>query len=53
MSILRFSDGVTIDTSCPLRVLELSDGFYVVGEGFLIPVSSEEEALEKIKEMKT
>jgi hypothetical protein len=53
MSILRFSDGVTIDTSGPLRVLELSDGFYVVGEGFLIPVSSEEEALEKIKEMKT
>jgi len=49
MSILRFSDGVSIDTSGPLRVLELSDGFYVVGEGTLIPVESKEKALEIIK----
>lgn len=49
MSTLKFSDGVSIDTSGPLRVLELSDGFYVTGCGILIPVESEEKALEVIK----
>lgn len=43
-SILRFSDGVNIDTSGPIRMLELEDGLYVVGNGQLIPVNSEEEA---------
>ena len=50
MSILRFSDGVNIDTSGELRVLRLKDGYYVVGNGMLIPVDSREEALEFIKE---
>lgn len=49
---LKFSDGVNIDTSGPLRVLELSDGFYVVGEGMLIPVSSKDKALEIINQTK-
>ncbi len=31
MTILRFSDGVEIDTSGPLRIAELADGVYVVG----------------------
>jgi hypothetical protein len=52
MSILKFSDGISIDTSGPLRVLELYDGFYVVGEGVLIPVKSEERALEFIEKRK-
>tara|TARA_Y100001973_G_C5189580_1_gene330063 strand:- start:1420 stop:1596 length:177 start_codon:yes stop_codon:yes gene_type:complete len=52
MSKLRFSDGVTIDTSGPLRVLRLTDGYYVVGEGMSIPVNSREEALKYIKETK-
>lgn len=34
---LRFSDGVEIETSGPLRVLHRADGYYVVGEGFLCP----------------
>ena len=38
MSILKFSDGIEIDTSGELRLLELYDGWYVVGEGRLIPV---------------
>ena len=42
--MLRFSDGVEINTSGPLRILTLSDGHYVVGEGMLIPVGSKEEA---------
>ena len=43
MSILKFSDGIEIDTSGELRLLELYDGCYVVGEGRLIPVKDREE----------
>jgi len=43
MGILRFSDGIEIDTSGPPRLLELHDGWYVLGEGRLIPVKDEEE----------
>jgi hypothetical protein len=32
-----------INTHGPLRVVEFSDGWYVVREGKLIPVGSEEE----------
>lgn len=42
--ILKFSDGIEIDLSGPVRVLELHDGFYVVGEGMLKPVETKEEA---------
>ena len=45
MSILRFDDGIEIDTSGELRLLELYDGWYVVGEGRLIPVKDEEEGI--------
>ena len=50
--MLRFSDGVNIDTSGELRILKLKDGYYVVGEGMCIPVAVKEEAREVIKEMK-
>ena len=50
--MLRFSDGVNIDTSGELRILKLKDGYYVVGEGMCIPVADKEEAREVIKEMK-
>ena len=40
---LEFSDGMIIHTNGPLRVVEFSDGWYVVGEGKLIPVLSEED----------
>lgn len=49
--MLRFNDGVNIDTSGPLRVLRLRDGYYVVGQGICFPVDSREEAQELIKEM--
>jgi hypothetical protein len=42
MGILTFSDGIEIDTSGELRLLELYDGWYIVGEGRLIPVKDEE-----------
>jgi hypothetical protein len=38
MSTLRFSDGMEFDLSGPLRIEERSDGFYVVGEGFMCAV---------------
>lgn len=41
---IKFSDGIEIDLSGPVRVLELHDGFYVVGMGMLMPVSSQKEA---------
>jgi hypothetical protein len=45
MGKLRFSDGIEIDTSGELRLLELYDGWYVVGEGRLIPVEDEDEGV--------
>jgi hypothetical protein len=36
---LRFSDGVEIDTTGPLRIIQLGDGLYVVGEGMSNPRS--------------
>lgn len=41
---LRFSDGVTIDTTGEPRVLQLSDGYYAVGKGILIPVGTRDAA---------
>jgi hypothetical protein len=43
MTSLRFSDGVEIDTSGPLRIVQLNDGFYVVGEGVSIPIATVQE----------
>jgi hypothetical protein len=45
---LMFSDGITIETAGPLRKLQLEDGWYVVGNGFCLPVDSEREADETI-----
>ena len=50
MSILRFSDGVNIDTSGPYRVIRLRDGYYVVGQGMCCPVANREEGMELIKD---
>jgi hypothetical protein len=44
MSILKFTDGEQFDTSGPLRKEKRYDGWYVIGKGVLIPVSSEKEA---------
>ena len=51
MGKLSFSDGIEIDTSGELRLLELYDGWYVVGEGRLIPVKDEEEGEDKLKHL--
>lgn len=51
MSVLKFSDGVQIDTSGPIRSLHLADGWYVVGNGYLVPVKDEAHAKLVIKEL--
>ena len=49
MSKLKFSDGITIETSGPYRVISMKDGMYVVGHGCCIPVENGKEAFEIIK----
>ena len=47
--MLHFSDGISIDTNGELRILKLHDGYYVVGEGMLLPMDSYEECQEYIE----
>ena len=49
--MLNFTDGVSIDTSGPLRCESRHDGLYVVGNGMCIPVADDKEARETIREM--
>ena len=51
MSTLKFTDGIQIKTDGPLRKLKLDDGWYVTGQGFLIPVRDEQEADETINQL--
>ena len=51
MSKLIFSDGVEIDTSGEPRLLELNDGWYVVGRGHSIPCSDKADAIEELKKL--
>jgi len=41
--MIKFSDGVEVNTSGPLRSLRLSDGWYVIGEGMMTPMLGPEE----------
>lgn len=50
---MKFSDGMEINTQGVLRVIHKADGYYVVGEGWLIPVNSKEEGERTIADMKT
>ena len=49
MSALHFNDGMSFDTSGPLRITVRRDGMYVVGEGMLVPVRDEREARQLIE----
>tara|TARA_Y100000992_G_C21213675_1_gene466743 strand:+ start:81 stop:269 length:189 start_codon:yes stop_codon:yes gene_type:complete len=49
---MRFSDGMTFDTSGPLRLTRRKDGWYVIGEGFLCAVDSPEEGERFIEVLK-
>ena len=52
MSILRFSDGEEFDTSVELQLTLRKDGWYVIGEGYLLPVKDIDEGRKRLKEMK-
>jgi len=49
--MLRFNDGVEIDTSGKLRIHLLKDGYYVIGENWCIPVEDAEEGVKLIKKL--
>lgn len=49
--MLRFNDGVEIDTSGKFRVRRLRDGYYVIGENWCIPVGDAEEGVKLIKKL--
>jgi|ETNvirenome_6_85_1030632.scaffolds.fasta_scaffold04106_16 hypothetical protein len=51
MGLLVFTDDESFDTDGPLRAEKRSDGWYVIGEGYLIPVDEEAEAERLIREM--
>jgi hypothetical protein len=49
---MKFSDGMEFDTKSPtFRVVRKSDGYYVVGRGYLIPVEDTDEAYRTIDEL--
>ena len=50
--MLRFNDGIDIDTEGPLRLMKPPDGYYVVGKGMCIPVNDVHEGINLIKELK-
>jgi hypothetical protein len=51
MPDLKFSDGMTINTDGPYRVILKKDGYYVVGHGFMCAVDSREDGAELIKDL--
>ena len=52
MSILRFSDGEEFDTSVELQLYLGKDGWYVIGNGLLIPVPNINEGRKELKRQK-
>jgi hypothetical protein len=50
--MMRFSDGMTFDTSGELRTEHRSDGWYVIGEGKLLPMRDEKAAREYMERVK-
>jgi hypothetical protein len=50
MSKLTFTDGQTFDLSGPLRLEERYDGWYVLGNNRMVPVSSQDEGIRLIDE---
>lgn len=49
--MINFNDGKQFNTNCDLMVTRCNDGFYVIGNGYLIPVDSEEEGMEVMKKL--
>lgn len=47
--LMKFSDGMNIETSGDYRVIRKPDGLYVVGHGILCAVNSYEEGYDMIE----
>jgi len=47
--MLRFTDGMSFDTSGPMRIVYKSDGMYVVGEGMMVPVRDQDDGRQLIE----
>jgi len=52
MSTLTFSDGESFDTSVELQLTHRKDGWYVIGEGLLIPVVDIDKGRTMLKQIK-
>lgn len=52
MWIVKLPNGIELEVSGSLRVVEIEDDFYVVGQEMLIPVHSREEGREEIRKIK-
>lgn len=52
MWIVKLPNGVELEVSGSLRVMEIENEFYVVGQEMLIPVHSREEGREEIRKIK-
>ena len=50
--MLRFSDGMTFELEGKLHKEERSDGWYVIGNGMLIPMKDEQACDEYLEELK-
>ena len=48
---MKFSDGMEFNTAGQYRLTHRSDGWYVVGEGLLMPVNGPEEGRKVMAEM--
>lgn len=51
MTKLTFTDGQSFELDTKPHIEERSDGLYVIGNGFLIPCNSDEEAKRILKRM--
>lgn len=48
---LKYTDGIEIDTDGPFRILHHRDGWYLAGEGLLIPLENEQEGLDYLDQI--
>ncbi len=48
---LKYTEGIEIDTDGPFRILNLRDGWYLAGEGLLIPLKNEQEGLDYLEQI--
>ena len=52
MTIVTLASGLDINTSGELRILELHERYYVVGQDILISTNNREQAREEIRKLK-